>query len=89
MRQVNIPVQFSGMVTVDVPDHLSNADAKLLAEGVALAQILATTNNPDAPEEDAFDDYVANCLAKSTADQDWDQSTILGVGGKWTVEAKP
>jgi hypothetical protein len=89
MRQVNIPVQFSGMVTVDVPDHLSDTDAKLLAEKVALAQILATTDNSDGPEDDAFDDYVANCLVKATAEQDWDQSKILGVGGKWTIEKKP
>jgi hypothetical protein len=86
--KLDIPIHFTGVVTVDVPDHLSNTDAKLLAEKMALAQILATTNNPDAPEDDAFDDYSNHCLAKSTAEQDWDNSKILGVGGKWTVEVK-
>jgi hypothetical protein len=89
MKQINIHVQFTGIVTVNVPDHLSDADARLLAGRVALARILATTDNPDAPEDDAFDDYSNQCLAKATAEQDWDQSEILGVGGKWTVEAKP
>ena len=84
--KLNIPIQFNGIVTVDVPAHLSNTDAKLLAERVALARILATTDNQDGPEDDAFDDYAATCLAKSTAEQDWDQSKILGVGGKWTIE---
>lgn len=87
--KLNIPVQFNGIVTVDVPDHLSNADAKLLADRIVLARIVATTDNPDAPEEDAFDDYVANCLAKTTAEQDWDQSKPISVSGKWTVEKKP
>lgn len=80
--KLNIPVQFAGIVTVDVPDHLSDTDAKLLAEKMALARIVATTDNQDGPEDDAFDDYVANCRAKSTADQDWDQSKPIGISGK-------
>jgi hypothetical protein len=88
MKQINIPVQFTGIVTVNVPDHLSDTDARLLAERVALARILATTNNEDGPEDDAFDDYAANCLAKATAEQDWDNSKTISVSGKWTVEVK-
>ena len=84
--KLNIPIQFTGVVTVDVPDHLSNTDAKLLAEKVALARIVATTNNQDGPEDDAFDAYATTCLAKSTAEKDWDQSKPIGISGKWTVE---
>ena len=87
MKQLDVPVQFSGVVTVKVPDHLSDADAKLLAGKVALTRILATCDNPDAPEDDACDDYADECsaLAQATAEQDWDQSEISGVGGQWSL----
>jgi hypothetical protein len=82
---VNIPVQFTGTVSVQVPDHLSSNDAKLLATKIALARILATTNNPDAPEDDAISDYSEGCShhARKTAEQDWDQSEVQGVSGSW------
>lgn len=87
MKQLDVPVQFSGVVTVKVPDHLSDADAKLLAGKVALARILATCDNPDAPEDDACEDYEGECsaLAQASAEQDWDQSEISGVGGQWVI----
>ena len=90
MRQVDVPVQFSGVVSVLVPDHLSAADATLLAEKLALARILATCDNPDAPEEDACSDYTDDCsdTAKTTAEQDWDQCQISGVGGAWSIGPK-
>jgi hypothetical protein len=87
--KLNILIHFDGVTTVMVPDHLSNTDAKLLAEKVALARIVATIDKQDGPEDDAFDDYFNHCLAKATAEQDWDNSQILCVGGKWTVEVKP
>ncbi len=52
-----IPVQFTGIVTVEVPDHLPPKDAKLITTKVALARILATTDNPDAPEDDVCSDF--------------------------------
>lgn len=90
MRKVDVPVQFSGVVSVLVPDHLSAADAKLLGEKVALARILATCDNPDAPEDDACTDYSDECSdsAQATAEHDWDQCQISGVGGAWTVKGK-
>jgi hypothetical protein len=47
---LGVPVQFDGPITVAVPDHLSASDARLLAETLALARILATCDDPDAPE---------------------------------------
>ena len=61
---VQVSVQFNGTVTVDVPDGLSEADAKLLAGKLALARILATCDNPDAPEEEAFTEYFVHCSAE-------------------------
>lgn len=87
MRQLDIPVQFTGIVRFQVPNHLSSRDAKLLAKKLALARILATCRNPDAPEDDAFSDYVEKCsdLARETAEDDWDGCKIQGVGGRWTT----
>lgn len=90
MRRIDVPVQFTGTVSVDVPDHLSPADANLLATKVALARIIATCDNPDAPEEDALDEYADECSdpALETAESDWDKCKVLGVGGRWTTKAK-
>lgn len=88
MKKIDVPVQFSGAVTVLVPEHLSDEDAKLLAEKVALCRILPTCDNPDAPEEDACDEYADECsdTGRKTAEQDWDSCTIQGVGGRWSIE---
>jgi hypothetical protein len=87
MRKVDVPLQFNGVVTVMVPKRLSAADAKLLAEKVALARILATCNNSDAPDDEACMDYLEDCsdTAQATAEQDWDRCRIHGVGGQWEV----
>jgi hypothetical protein len=88
MKRIDVPVQFTGTVTVLVPDHLSAADARLLANKLALARILATTDNPDAPEEDACEDYAQECSAKATAEEDWDSCEIQGVSGKWITRRR-
>ena len=85
MKRIDVAVHFTGVVTVLVPDHLAADDCKLLAGKLALARILATTDNPDAPEEDACDDYAEECSAKATAEQDWDRCEVEGVGGTWTL----
>ena len=87
MPIINVPVQFSGVVTVQVPDRFSPDDAKLLATKLALARILATTDNPDGPEEDACFDYADECSAQAwmTREADWDRCEISGVSGSWTT----
>jgi hypothetical protein len=79
MSRIDVPVQFTGVVSVMVPDRLSTADAKLLATKLALARILATTDNPDAPEDDAFTDYGDECssLAWKTREADWDRCVTV------------
>lgn len=87
MRPVEVPLQFTGVVSVTVPHHLSTDDAKILAEKVALARILASCDNSDAPDDEACMDYLEDCsdTAEATAEKDWDSSKIIGVGGQWTV----
>jgi len=87
MKRLDVPVQFTGVVTVLVPKRLSAADAKLLANKVALARILAICDNQDGPEEDALDQYSEECsdTARKTVERDWDRCEIQGVGGQWTL----
>ncbi len=87
MKRIDVPVQFVGVVTVLVPDHLSLDDGKLLANKLALARILATCDNPDAPDEDACEDYAEECSAKAkaTAEGDWDRCKVENVGGTWKL----
>ncbi len=88
MKRIDVPVQFTGTVTVLVPDHLSAADAKLLANKLALARILATIDNPDAPEDDACENYIEVCPSKATAEDDWNSCEVQGVGGKWITRRR-
>jgi hypothetical protein len=87
-QQIDVPVQFTGTVTIQVPDRLLPTDAKLLAAKLALARIIATCDRTaDTPEDDAFSDYVMECSeqAQRTAVQDWDMCKDRGVCGKWTT----
>jgi hypothetical protein len=85
--KIQVPVQFTGVVDVTVPDGLSGADAKLLADKIALARVLATCDNPDAPEDEAFEEYEDECSAdaKVRAEMDWDHATAKVTTGAWTV----
>ena len=85
--KILVPLKFEGSVAVAVPDYLSESDAAMMAEKLALANILATLENPDAPEEEAFEEYYNACSkeAKETADSDWTDAMLGGVGGTWVV----
>ena len=45
------------------------------------------TDNPDAPDEEALEEYQDGCssIARKRAEQDWDSSKPVGVGGSWTL----
>ena len=88
MKRIDVSVHFSGTVTVLVPDHLSTGDARLLANKLALARILATCDNPDAPEDDACEDYAEECSAKASAEEDWDLCEVQGVCGRWITKRR-
>ena len=84
MQKIQCSCSFLGTVIVVVPDQLSEADAKLLAGKVALARIVATADNPDAPEEAAYDNYLEECSPKARhASQDnWDAAEVVSIGGR-------
>lgn len=95
MTTIYVPVLFDGTVTVEVPSNLSKIKQKQLAKKLALARILATTDNPDAPEDEAFEDYLIDTKLNElpethskirSAQKDWDLSKCNGVSGTWTTQ---
>ena len=59
-----------------------------MARKFALARLLATTENPDAPEEDACEEYETEFdLDEATAGRNWDACKTTGVSGKWSLQA--
>jgi hypothetical protein len=86
MKAIDVKVQFDGVVTVEVPNYLSKEDAEKLARMWALSRIVATTDNPDAPDEGAFEDYTDECSnsALRTAEIDWNECVASSLGGVWT-----
>ena len=57
MTKVVVSVSFTGAVEVEVPADVPQERRESLARKVALARVLATTENPDAPEDDACAEY--------------------------------
>ena len=84
-QSVHVLLHFMGDAVVEVPAHLDKQDARLLATKIALARVLATFENPDAPEEDAFEEYSnqSSKKAQKTADKDWDATVTEGIAGGW------
>ena len=86
--KVMVPVSFTGTVEVEIPAAIPPERRESLARKVALARLLATTENPDAPEDDACAEYEEEfALNKMTAGRDWDWCETTGVSGKWSLEA--
>lgn len=87
MLKVVVPVNFTGAVEVEVPAAVPQERRDSLARKVALARILATTENPDAPEDDACGEYGTEFgLDEATAERDWDGCRTTGAGGSWSFQ---
>lgn len=82
---VPVPVHFSGMVDVMVPVSVPENRRRILANSLATCRVVATTDNPDAPEDDACGEYAEQCnLEDETAEAEWDGCRTEGVSGQWT-----
>lgn len=84
MALINVNVKFDGLAQVEVPDHLCQHDAEILAERLALAQILATFDNPDCGEclEAACQEFIGESEGTS---EDFDNAKTISVFGDWTT----
>ncbi len=77
--QIKVPVVFRGEVIVEVPDDA--VAPRILAKKLALAQVLATEENPDCGESlmDACQEYEA----EGGCEEDFDAAKVLSVSGMW------
>ena len=88
MLKVVVPVSFTGTVEVEVPADIPQQRRESLARKVALARVLATTENPDAPEDDACGEYETEFgLDEATAERNWDACRTTGTSGQWSLQA--
>lgn len=89
MLKYEIPVSFQGTVTVLVPDNTPNPES--LARHIALSRIVAVTDNEDAPDESAFEEYIEKVSLNdiNKASIAWDNTVIDGVCGEWICFSNP
>jgi len=102
MKDYNIPVRFDGTISVKVPHSkaLTDEQAYNLAAKKAMALILATVDNFDAPELQAFEEFVgidmngnnfgddeesAYDKLETKMGQIWDATQVKSVGGSWQL----
>ena len=88
MKKVLVPVLFEGTVEVLVPDYLSDLMARSIGVHLALAKVVATIENPDAPEDQACHDYSFvrdGNTDEEAAELEWDTSIVSGISGKWDL----
>lgn len=85
MKTIRVDLDFEGRALVKVPDHLDDSDARALAEKLVLSRILATFDNPDGPEDEAFDEWSDGCNS-GTPEDDWDNSFTDDICGSWKAK---
>ena len=85
-----VKVTFHGVVEVEVNSLTSTANIQALAEKLALSRILATTDNPDAPDDEAFDEFVEETeIPEDIAGEAWDNAILNGISGTWELDERP
>ena len=86
--KINVDVTFNGTVAVEVPDSIPLSQQLALAQHITLSRVVATTDNPDAPDEDACDDLARMLkLTDDAAGELWDKVQFAGTSGSWLAEA--
>ena len=91
-RKFTIRVRFEGVVTVEVPGTAKLPE--ILARKIALSRVLATVDNPDAPDDVASEEYLDELekeFGTENVDEDealtaWDCTRVEGIAGAWEVE---
>jgi len=82
--RLRVGVSFVGTVDVYVPAELPAANKLVLARVMALSKVLATTDNPDSPDDEALEDYLLQCdVDESVAERHYDDSRVGDVSGSW------
>ena len=82
MKTITVNLKFEGSLIVKVPKDLSPEAARKLAENKALCFALATTENPDAPELEAFEETEEET---GITERQWDKTIVDGISGTWSL----
>ena len=87
-KKIEIPVIFTGTVTVSVPTRLTDNDAQALAAKMALSQVMAVANNDDFfLAENCINEFIEESgLPDDIAGDAWEDSEIVGINGVWRAE---
>jgi len=84
MKLIPVKVRFAGVVEVLVPISVPVGRRRPLAEKLAVSRVVASLENPDAPDDVACEEYGEEFdLPEDLAEKEWDSCTIGGVGGDW------
>ncbi len=90
LKKILVPVTFTGNVEISVPANLSDERQRKLSQIMALTFVLATTDNYDAPEEDACDQFIEESgLDEAEGEGNWDDAEVGDVSGTWTLTEGP
>lgn len=87
--KIYVGLKFEGNALVEVPDGLTRKEAVRLARNIATARVVASFDNPDAPEDDACEELVDEftksdeSLKAKNLRQAWDNTKIDGGEGRW------
>lgn len=87
MKTVSVNVTFNGTIDLVIPKGTPAALIKKLVENKALCFALATTENPDAPELEAFEEFAEEFenMEEEKLEKIWDDTKIEGVSGDWSL----
>lgn len=91
-QKIDVPVKFNGSVTVEVHDNgLETWQVRRLAEQMAVSRVIASLDNPDAPDLAAFEDLVEDLndscvIPEAVLENAWDNSLVTDVAGYWAAD---
>lgn len=86
-EKIRVDVLFRGVVEVCVPLLVPSNRRRALAEKLAICRLLATTDNPDAPEDAACDEYSEVFgLTDEEATFEWNTADVESVTGTWSID---
>ena len=87
MNKIKVTVVFRGTIEVLVPEDIPIEQQRILAQNIALSRIIVSDDNPDAPEDEACQEYQEYFnLDEEKAGKNWDLCDINSITGNWEFD---
>ena len=87
-KKIQVSVVFEGIVEIEVPKNLSKKEASVVAEKYALCKLLATTENPDSPDDVVIEELADDLrLDPDETEKVFDKCKEIGISGTWTTKS--